>query len=100
MPFKDFQSMSIMSLHSPKELAYCASQVFISFATDFEMAHLNETTPVQTRWVDLALSCFYVLEVSLKMLVHRGFYFWNNDLGWNWRLSLIRLCATECSEVL
>ena len=76
---------------SPENLAYSsASQVFISFATDFEMANLNEMTPMQTRWVDLALSCFYVLEVSLKILVHRGFYFWNNDFGWNWRLSLKR----------
>eukprot|EP00438_Fugacium_kawagutii_P002568 Skav209861 [mRNA] locus=scaffold1684:427162:431012:- [translate_table: standard] len=61
-----------------------ANAVFIFFATDYEMAHLMETIPEYIRITDLVLSSLFVVEVALKLVVHRGFFFWNADYGWNW----------------
>ena len=61
-----------------------ANAVFIFFATDYEMHHIGETTPVFIRVTDMVLSSCYVVEVLLKLLVHRGFFFWNIEWAWNW----------------
>lgn len=61
-----------------------ANAAFIFFATDYEMQHLNEPTPQAIRIGDLVLASFYVIEVFLKLLVHRAYFFWNVDFGWNW----------------
>ena len=60
-----------------------ANAVFIMFATDYEMENLTEATPQVIRVIDVVLASFYVLEVSLKILTHRLYFFWNNDAGWN-----------------
>lgn len=36
-----------------------------------------------SNWKDLVLSSCYVLEVGLKLVVHRGFFFWNSEWAWN-----------------
>lgn len=62
-----------------------ANAVFIFFATDYEMAHLSESIPMGIRITDLVLSSCFVLEVALKLVVHRGFFFWNADYASWWR---------------
>ena len=57
--------------------------VFIFFATDYEMANISEATPSGIKITDFVLSSFYVVEVGLKLLVHRGFFFWNIEWAWN-----------------
>eukprot|EP00435_Cladocopium_sp_Y103_P016869 s1943_g4.t1 len=57
--------------------------VFIFFATDYEMQNIGGSTPMFFRVTDLALSSCYVLEVGLKLVVHRGFFFWNVEWAWN-----------------
>lgn len=57
--------------------------VFIFFATDYEMQNIGGSTPMFFRVTDLVLSSCYVLEVGLKLVVHRGFFFWNSEWAWN-----------------
>merc|ERR1719382_7512 len=38
-------------------------------------------------WMEYADTCFlglYCIELVCKLAVHRLFYFWNEDLAWNW----------------
>jgi len=60
-----------------------SNAVFIFFATDYEMANISEATPSYIKITDFVLSSFYVVEVGLKLLVHRGFFFWNIEWAWN-----------------
>jgi len=60
-----------------------ANGVFILYATDYEMQHLSEPTNAQIRMVDLILAFFYVVEIGLKLLVHRLFFFWSDEWRWN-----------------
>lgn len=57
--------------------------VFIFFATDYEMQNIGGSTPMFFRVTDLVLSSCYVLEVGLKLVVRRGFFFWNSEWAWN-----------------
>ncbi|CAE7518730.1 CACNA1E [Symbiodinium natans] len=73
-----------------------ANAVFILYATDYEMQHLSNPTNAQIRSVDLSLAGFYVVEVLLKLIVHKLFFFWNSEWRWNiFDFSLVLFAIVE-----
>lgn len=73
-----------------------ANAVVILYATDYEMQNLNQPTNPQIRSVDLALAGFYVVEVLLKLIVHKLFFFWNSEWRWNlFDFSLVLFAIVE-----
>eukprot|EP00931_Biecheleriopsis_adriatica_P108889 TRINITY_DN83158_c0_g1_i1.p1 TRINITY_DN83158_c0_g1~~TRINITY_DN83158_c0_g1_i1.p1 ORF type:complete len:587 (-),score=103.08 TRINITY_DN83158_c0_g1_i1:90-1850(-) len=48
-----------------------------------EMATLELQTGAAYTYIDLAFTSFYTLELMSKMIVHRLFFFWNEDMIWN-----------------
>eukprot|EP00439_Symbiodinium_sp_Y106_P058137 s2433_g8.t1 len=73
-----------------------ANAVVILYATDYEMQNLNQPTNAQIRSVDLCLAGFYVVEVLLKLIVHKLFFFWNSEWRWNlFDFSLVLFAIVE-----
>ncbi|CAJ1396894.1 unnamed protein product [Effrenium voratum] len=59
------------------------NSVSIALSADYEIQNLGqEATQVQQN-VELALACFYVVELALKLVVHRLYFFVNNESAWN-----------------
>jgi len=58
--------------------------LFILNATDYEMQNLAKPIPADMQIVELLLASFYILELALKLIVHRWFFFWNSEMAWNW----------------
>ncbi|CAK9076521.1 unnamed protein product [Durusdinium trenchii] len=60
--------------------------IFILYATDYEMRTIDEplSADVDISVIEVALASFYVLELLLKLIVHRLYFFWNDEMAWNW----------------
>jgi len=64
--------------------------------TNWELSHIGEPRPVSTHIVEISLACFYVLEVTLRLIVHRWYFFCNGDMTWNiLDLSLVSINVVE-----
>ena len=69
-----------------------ANAIFILYATDYDMQNVNHPAPMEDtsltmiRVIELLLASFYVLELALKLIVHKCFFFWNSEMLWNWFL--------------
>ena len=60
---------------------------FIFYTTDLEMRSIENAMGMgddSIRIIELALASVYVVEVILRLMVHRLFYFWNAEMAWNW----------------
>ena len=59
---------------------------FILYTTDLEMSSIEHAVGMDssTKLVELLLASVYVVEVMLKLTVHRLYYFWNDEMAWNW----------------
>lgn len=66
-----------------------ANAIFILYATDYEMQNLNQPTSLEDQnisamtAIELLLVSFYVLELALKLIVHKFYFFWNSEMVWN-----------------
>jgi len=64
--------------------------------TNWEMSHIGEPRSSSTHIVEISLACFYVLEVTLRIIVHRWYFFCNGDMTWNiLDLSLVSINVVE-----
>jgi hypothetical protein len=61
-------------------LANCV-QIFV--ATNFESSNLGVNLPLPLVALDLSFLLFYIVELALKLYVHHGYYFCNDEMGWN-----------------
>mmetsp|Transcript_70634 Transcript_70634/g.111777 ORF Transcript_70634/g.111777 Transcript_70634/m.111777 type:complete len:608 (-) Transcript_70634:268-2091(-) len=66
-----------------------ANAIFILYATDYEMKNLNQPASEDESIsviiaIEFLLISFYVLELALKLIVHKFYFFWNSDMVWNW----------------
>eukprot|EP00931_Biecheleriopsis_adriatica_P116739 TRINITY_DN92340_c0_g1_i1.p1 TRINITY_DN92340_c0_g1~~TRINITY_DN92340_c0_g1_i1.p1 ORF type:complete len:684 (-),score=114.35 TRINITY_DN92340_c0_g1_i1:30-2054(-) len=62
------------------------NSIFIAITTDYEISNLGADSLKPPLWmivIDLALAVFYLFELALKLMVHRGYFFCNEDMKWN-----------------
>jgi len=58
--------------------------VFQCFATNNELHNLKSGNETEAYFeIDAAFLFFYTLEITLKLLVHRAYFFCNDDMKWN-----------------
>ena len=59
---------------------------FILYTTEQEMRNLDQplNTDTNVYLIELVLASFYVVELLLKMMVHKFYFFWNAEMAWNW----------------
>lgn len=74
-------------------LANCLT---LLFSANWAMEHLSFDVPQYFRVLDLSFTSFYVIELILKLIVHRQYFFWHHDWRWNvfalfWCLVLVSL---------
>mmetsp|Transcript_19038 Transcript_19038/g.55247 ORF Transcript_19038/g.55247 Transcript_19038/m.55247 type:complete len:579 (+) Transcript_19038:90-1826(+) len=66
-------------------LVACAitlNTAFLGFSTDYSIRHVGE--PMALKVTELAFMMFFVVELALRIAVHRLYFFWNEDLLWKW----------------
>eukprot|EP00439_Symbiodinium_sp_Y106_P063881 s3342_g9.t4 len=59
---------------------------FILYTTDLEMQSIDQPLvemDANVKLIELLLAAVYVLEVILKLAVHKLYYFWNSEMAWN-----------------
>jgi len=52
------------------------------YDTNWQMANLTAST-TSSIMIELGFTCFYAVELALKLVVHRVYFFWNDDSRWN-----------------
>ncbi|CAE7865029.1 SCN2A [Symbiodinium microadriaticum] len=59
---------------------------FILYTTDLEMRNIDQplNTDSNIYLIELVLASFYVVELLLKLMVHKIYFFWNAEMAWNW----------------
>jgi len=60
-----------------------ANCIYTILATNWEITHIGEPNPLELTIMDKSFLGFYLLELTLRLLVHRWFYFCNADMRWN-----------------
>mmetsp|Transcript_21335 Transcript_21335/g.61685 ORF Transcript_21335/g.61685 Transcript_21335/m.61685 type:complete len:643 (-) Transcript_21335:28-1956(-) len=68
--------------------AICALVIMLNGAftvltTNYEMENPGRGLTPFMATVELVFMCFYTLELILKLIVHRGYFFCNHDMQWN-----------------
>lgn len=56
---------------------------FMLYTTDYSIQHLGEPPTTLITLADQGFLAFFVVELALRISVHRGFFFCNNDMRWN-----------------
>jgi len=70
--FKSFSAMVII-----------VNAVVVTWLTDWSLSNGGKNMPPGFEFVDLAFLLFYVVEVSLRLSVNRGYFFVNDNAAWN-----------------
>eukprot|EP00930_Biecheleria_cincta_P061520 TRINITY_DN47098_c0_g1_i1.p1 TRINITY_DN47098_c0_g1~~TRINITY_DN47098_c0_g1_i1.p1 ORF type:complete len:692 (-),score=105.51 TRINITY_DN47098_c0_g1_i1:48-2123(-) len=65
-------------------LVILANSVFVVYTTDYDMKNIGGAPQTEEMFLtEFVLACFYVIELSLKLAVHRLYFFVNHDWGFN-----------------
>jgi len=64
-------------------LVILANAVSITLLTDWILKHPQEGIPDTFQYADLAFVAFFVLEIGLRLCVHRLYFFINDNAMWN-----------------
>eukprot|EP00930_Biecheleria_cincta_P005781 TRINITY_DN106737_c0_g1_i1.p1 TRINITY_DN106737_c0_g1~~TRINITY_DN106737_c0_g1_i1.p1 ORF type:complete len:658 (+),score=112.29 TRINITY_DN106737_c0_g1_i1:51-1976(+) len=59
------------------------NSVFIAISTDIEIQNLGKKPSDEVMTIELVLAGFYVVELALKLFVHRSYFFVNSDAAFN-----------------
>lgn len=65
--------MSVIMLHI----------LFTFIATNYGMQHLANHHPIHIKTIEWCFTGFYTVELILKLVVHRFYFFVNHDMVWN-----------------
>lgn len=57
--------------------------LFIAYTTDYEIQHLGTPLPMEMVGIELGFMAFYTMELVLKLMVHRFYFFCNSEMSWN-----------------
>jgi len=63
--------------------AIVAHAVFNVHATDYELSHIGDQMPQSMLIFECLFLTFYIVEMCLQFLVHRLYFFCNDDMAWN-----------------
>jgi len=63
--------------------AICAQLVLTIYITNWQLEHLGETPSSTIDTISYCLLSWFVIELILKLTVHRLFFFMGKDGGWN-----------------
>eukprot|EP00435_Cladocopium_sp_Y103_P071046 s21_g36.t1 len=74
-----------------------ANAILIIIVSDYEIQHLGETIPEDWEILELSLTIFYGCELFLKIIVHRLYFFVNEE--WRWNIFDFILVVFSFSEV-
>jgi hypothetical protein len=75
-------------------LVVIVNGIFIVVTTNYQMQHLESTLPLGYRVAEALFLIYYLVELSLKLAVHKGYFFCNKDAGFNVFDSLVIVIAT------
>ncbi|CAE7452790.1 Scn10a [Symbiodinium natans] len=64
-------------------LVILANAFLIIIVSDYELSNLGQPIPEDWERLELGLTIFYAFELTLKILVHRMYFFVNNEWRWN-----------------
>lgn len=78
-------------------LVILANAILIIIVSDYEIQHLGETIPEDWEILELSLTIFYGCELLLKIIVHRLYFFVNEE--WRWNIFDFFLVVFSFSEV-
>lgn len=70
-----------------------SNAVLMGVGLDYAVSHLGDPIPRTFELLETAFAIFYLLEVGLRIAVHKYYYFVNKDWRWNWFDLLIVVCA-------
>jgi len=59
------------------------NSMFLAFSADWEMKNVSEEKTTEFAILSIVFNGFFVLELSLKLMIHGLYYFVNADAGWN-----------------
>jgi len=66
------------------------------YTTDWEIRNLGEAPTLSILYIEIAFLSWYTLEILLKLLVHRIYFFLNKEMYWNsFDLALIAVSSME-----
>eukprot|EP00929_Paragymnodinium_shiwhaense_P017680 TRINITY_DN12726_c0_g1_i3.p1 TRINITY_DN12726_c0_g1~~TRINITY_DN12726_c0_g1_i3.p1 ORF type:complete len:883 (-),score=122.83 TRINITY_DN12726_c0_g1_i3:148-2796(-) len=57
--------------------------MFIVYGTNWAIDHLNTTPPLAMYIIEACFTVYYLAEIGMRLLVHRGYFFINSEAKWN-----------------
>lgn len=57
--------------------------VYTVLDTNYSMAHKTKEKTFLMSTLEIGFTCFYVIEIALKLCVHRLYFFCNSEVRWN-----------------
>lgn len=64
-------------------LTILANVGVILYSANWTMENETFSVPSVVTALDIFFCCVYFVESGLKLIVHRAYFFWNEDAGWN-----------------
>lgn len=59
------------------------NSAFIAYIADYEMKNIGKDTPPMHTYLELIFTSFFFLELLLRLVAHRLFFFVNAECSWN-----------------
>lgn len=70
-----------------------SNAIFIAYSTDYAVKHPQDPSTTAIAVVEIVFQAFFVIELFLKLLVHRLYLYMGSDLIWNILDSILVLAA-------
>lgn len=64
-------------------LVIVLNSMFVAYTANWEMQNLGQGLPTSFMWIENAFLTFYTIELILRLIVHRLYFFVNSDMQWN-----------------
>eukprot|EP00747_Dinoflagellata_sp_TGD_P116636 gnl/TRDRNA2_/TRDRNA2_172431_c2_seq4.p1 gnl/TRDRNA2_/TRDRNA2_172431_c2~~gnl/TRDRNA2_/TRDRNA2_172431_c2_seq4.p1 ORF type:complete len:496 (+),score=56.05 gnl/TRDRNA2_/TRDRNA2_172431_c2_seq4:115-1488(+) len=62
----------------------CGNAAFLGYAAEYAIAHLDDPMPTHVQVGNWLFFAYYMIELVLKLIVHKHYFFFNCDAHWNW----------------
>jgi hypothetical protein len=59
------------------------NSIFVAVTADWEIKNIGATLPSSLKVAEWFFVCFYILELILRLIAHRGYFFIAGDVRWN-----------------
>lgn len=78
-----YRFVSSSPFATTSSLVILLNSVFVAITADWEMQHLGMEPPITFKVVERCFLAFFSLELVLRLVVHRCFFFLNEDMRFN-----------------